>query len=200
MLLYGGSGHAKVIIDCLLANHISIHGIFDDNPDLYQLLQFPVLGLYQATYLPQEPLIIAIGNNSIRKKIASLIKHAFGKVIHPSAIVSRFAQIGAGTVVFHNSVVQASANIGNHCIINTTASVDHDCIVEDFVHISPHATLSGNVVIGEGTHIGAGATIIPGVTVGKWCVIGAGAVVIKHIPDYATAVGVPANIIKIRPL
>lgn len=200
MLLYGGSGHAKVVIDCLLANQIQIHGIFDDNPDLHQLLHFPVSGIYQSNFLPQEPLIIAIGNNAIRKKIASLIRHNFGKVIHPSAITSPFAQIQEGTVVFHNSVVQASTSIGKHCIINTGASVDHDCIIEDFVHISPHATLSGNVTVGEGTHIGAGAIIIPGVTVGKWCIIGAGSVVIKDIPDFATAVGVPSKIIKIKPL
>lgn len=200
MLLYGGSGHAKVVIDCLLANQIPVHAIFDDNRDLHSLLQFPVAGQYQAGFLPEEPLIIAIGNNTIRKKIASLIKHRFGKAIHPSAVVSPFAQVEEGTVVFQNSVIQASARIGKHCIINTAASVDHDSIVEDFVHISPHATLSGNVTVGEGTHVGAGATIIPGVTIGKWCVIGAGAVVITNIPDYATTVGVPAKIIKIRPL
>lgn len=108
--------------------------------------------------------------------------------------------MGEGTVVFHHAVIQASAIIGRHCIVNTSSSTDHDCTLEDFVHISPHATLSGNVMVGEGTHIGAGATVIPGITVGKWCVIGAGAVVTEDIPDYATAVGVPARIIKIKPL
>jgi sugar O-acyltransferase (sialic acid O-acetyltransferase NeuD family) len=199
MLLYGGSGHAKVIIDCLLANNIDIHGIFDDNPALTSLLNFPVIGYYTKDYLPSEELIISIGNNRIRQKVAQTLSHPFGKVIHPSALLSTFATLGEGTVLIHRSVVQAGTRIGRHGIINTSASIDHDCIIEDFVHISPNTTLSGHVTVGEGTHIGAGATIIQGISIGKWSTIGAGAVVIKNIPDYATAVGVPARVIKIKP-
>lgn len=199
MLLYGGSGHAKVVIDCLLANGMAVHGIFDDNPDLRTLLNFPVVGSYHKEYLPKEELIISIGNNRIRQKVAQSISHPLGKIIHPSALFSTFATVSGGTVVFHNCVVQAGAAIGKHCIINTAASVDHDCMIADFVHISPNATLSGNVKVGEGTHVGAGVTIIQGITIGKWCTIGAGAVVIRDVPDYATVVGIPAKVIKIKP-
>lgn len=199
MLLYGGSGHAKVIIDCLLANGLPVQGIFDDNRALVSLLHFPVIGPYEKDYLPLEELIVSIGNNVIRKKAAQNIRHIFGKVVHPTALLSTFASVKEGTVVFHYSVIQAGAIIGKHCIINTSASIDHDCELEDFVHISPNATLSGNVKVGEGTHIGAGATVIQGITIGKWCTIGAGAVVIRNVPDYATVVGVPAKIIKIKP-
>jgi acetyltransferase EpsM len=199
MLLYGASGHAKVVIDCLLANGLPVYGIFDDNPALASLLSFPVTGAYKTDYMPLEELIISIGNNRIRQKVAQTIGHAYGKVIHPTALLSTFASVGEGTVVFHNSVIQAGAAIGRHCIINTSASIDHDCALADFVHVSPNATLSGNVRVGEGTHIGAGATIIQGVTIGKWCTIGAGAVVIRNVPDNATAVGVPARVIKRKP-
>jgi acetyltransferase EpsM len=174
-----------------------VHGIFDDNPALTSLLNFPVVGSYNPSHFPSETIIISIGNNRIRQKVAFSIKHPYGKVIHPSALLSAFASVGEGTVVFHNSVVQAGTIIGKHCIINTSASVDHDCVIADFVHISPNATLSGNVKAGEGSHVGAGATVIQGITIGKWCTIGAGAVVIKDVPDYATVVGVPAKVIKL---
>lgn len=199
MLLYGGSGHAKVVIDCLLANNLPVQGIFDDNPDLTSLLNVPVIGSYKQAHLPLEELIISIGNNAIRKKVAQSISHPFGKVIHPSALLSTFAVVEDGSVIFQNSVIQAGTCIGRHCIINTSASVDHDCLMEDYVHVSPNATLSGNVKVGEGTHIGVGATIIQGITIGKWCTVGAGAVVIRDVPDYATVVGVPAKVIKIKP-
>lgn len=52
------------------------------------------------------------------------------------------------------------------------------------------------VQIGEGTFIGKDCMILSGVTIGKHCVIGANAVVTKDIPDYATAVGSPARVIK----
>ncbi len=198
MLLYGGSGHAKVIIDCMYAMGKEVHGIFDDNPALKALLDVNVVGTYQSSFLPEVPLVIAIGNNQIRQKVAQVIQHSFGLVHHPSALISTFARVEVGTVVFHNAIVQAGAVVGKHCIINTAASVDHDCELGDFVHISPNAALCGNVKVGEGTHIGTGASVIPGVKIGKWCTIGAGAVVIKDIPDYAVAVGVPARIIKTK--
>jgi sugar O-acyltransferase (sialic acid O-acetyltransferase NeuD family) len=194
MLLIGGSGHAKVIMDCLEEG--SVKAIFDDNKELHQLKNVNVIHGYDPNHLQQEALIISVGNNGARKKIAEKVKHRFGKAIHPSVIISRSANIGEGTVVLHGSIIQADAQIGKHCIINTAATVDHDCKLGDYVHISPNASIAGTVSIGEGTWIGAGATVINNIKIGKWCVIGAGAVVIKDIPDYSMAVGVPAKVIK----
>jgi sugar O-acyltransferase (sialic acid O-acetyltransferase NeuD family) len=196
VILYGGSGHAKVVLDCLEAQGGLVQGIFDDNPDLKELLGVPVVGQYRPHLFPDQPLIIAIGNNRIRQRVAEVIRHGFGTAVHPSAQVSRYATAGEGSVVFHNAVVQAGAIVGRHCIINTAASVDHDSRLEDFVHISPNAALCGSVEVGEGTQIGTGASVIPGVRIGKWCVIGAGAVVTSDIPDFSVAVGVPARVIK----
>lgn len=196
MILYGGSGHAKVILDCIEARGGVVRGIFDANSDLKELLGVPVLGPYYPGSLPDELLIVAIGNNRIRHRVAATVQHGFGTVVHPSALVSRHATVGEGSVVFHLAVVQSGATVGKHCIINTAAVVDHDCRLGDFVHVSPNAALSGNVGVGEGTHIGTGASVIPGIRIGKWCVIGAGAVVVRDVPDYSVAVGVPASVIK----
>ncbi|MCU0354407.1 MAG: acetyltransferase [Cytophagales bacterium] len=199
MLLYGGSGHAKVVLDCLQAQRVVVTGIFDDNPNLKQLLHVPVIGAYRAETRADEPLVIAIGDNGIRRRVAGLVRHSFGRAVHPSALVSGLeTQVGVGTVIFHQAVVQASTKIGNHCIVNTAAVVEHDCTVADFVHVSPHATLCGGVTVGEGTHIGAGATVIPGIRIGRWCVVGAGSVVVRDLPDLAVAVGVPAKVIRER--
>lgn len=192
MYLYGASGHAMVIMDILKANGISIEGLVDDNPERKDLLGYPVFhGKNDAS-----PLIISIGNNKVRKKIAKNYSAEFGTAIHPSAIVSEYAQIGDGTVVMQGAIIQTCAKVGKHCIINTGASVDHECLIGDYVHISPHATLCGNVHVGEGTWIGAGTTVIQGVKIGKWCMIGAGSVVTKDIPDGVLAVGNRCKIIK----
>lgn len=192
MYLYGASGHAMVIMDILKSNGISIEGLVDDNPERNELLGYPVFhGKTDAS-----PLIISIGNNKIRKKIAESYSAEFGTAVHPSAIVSEYAQIGEGTVVMQGAIIQTCAKVGKHCIINTGASVDHECQIDDYVHISPHATLCGNVHVGEGTWIGAGTTVIQGVKIGKWCMIGAGSVVTKDIPDGVLAVGNRCKIIK----
>ena len=196
IILYGASGHAKVISSIIEAMNRFVDTIFDDNEKITYLNQYRVVTGYEKNYNPNIPIIISIGDNKIRKKISEKISHSFTILIHPSSIIDKKVIIESGSVVFHNAIVQRDSIVGKHCIINTNASIDHDCIIEDFVHLSPSATLCGNVKVGEGTHIGAGATIIPNIKVGKWCIIGAGAVITKDVPDYSLVVGVPGKIIK----
>lgn len=197
MLIYGASGHAKVIID-IINSHSGkerIKFIFDDDPMIGSLIGYSVEHSWNKE-LEKEPAIIAIGNNHTRKKVAASLEHFHSALVHSKAIISQRKSIGQGTVVMAAAVINSDVKIGNHCIINTSAILEHDVEVHDYAHISPGATVTGNVVIGEGAHIGAGATIIPGISVGKWATVGAGAVVIEDVPDYAVAVGNPGRIIK----
>jgi sugar O-acyltransferase (sialic acid O-acetyltransferase NeuD family) len=194
MYLYGASGHAKVIMDSLLSQGINIEGCIDDNPELVDLMGYPIMHQWQG----QSPIIISIGINRTRRMVVQRLISAakemnrpliFGQVMHSSAIISPSATIGEGTVVMQGAIVQTCSQIGVHCILNTGSSIDHECVIGDYVHISPHATLCGNVSIGEGTWVGAGSTVIQGVHIGRWCMIGAGSVVSKDIPDGYLAVG-----------
>jgi acetyltransferase EpsM len=195
--IYGASGHGKVILDCLMASEIKVSGFIDDDQSKTSIVGYPVKS-HSSIDPIKDQVIIGIGNNKTRKRLSEINNFRYLKVIHPSALLSNFAEIGEGSVVFHHSVIQTGTKIGTHCIINTSASIDHDCIVEDFAHISPKVTLCGNVKVGEGTHVGAGAIVIPGIKIGKWATIGAGAVIIKDVPDYAVVVGNPGRIIRIN--
>jgi sugar O-acyltransferase (sialic acid O-acetyltransferase NeuD family) len=187
--LYGAGGHAKVIVDILKSQKIQILGVFDDNPDVKECMGIPVVN-----HNVQFPLIISIGNNQIRKNIADRLPGVFyTQAIADSAIVSKSANIGIGSVIMQGGIIQSSVKIGKHCIINTKASIDHDCIIHDYVHIAPGVVLCGNVEIGEGSFIGAGTTVIQGTKIGKWSVIGAGSVVVKDIPDNVLAYGNPCK-------
>lgn len=196
LTLYGASGHAKVIIDILHENHVTIDCIIDDNPKFDQILGLPVLKTTEVDSSKLTNVIIAIGNNRIRKLLSQRLFVFFPTAIHPTAVVSKFASLGVGTVVMAGSLINPDSHIGAHCIINTGSVVEHDCVIGDFVHISPGVSLAGNVNVGEGAHVGIGATIIQGISVGKWSVIGAGAVIIHDVPDYAVVVGIPGKIIK----
>ena len=83
MYLYGASGHAKVIIDILRANNEKLEALFDDNEAVHSLLNYPVLRSSEV----RGPLIISIGNNGIRRKIAESLHVTFGNAFHPSAII-----------------------------------------------------------------------------------------------------------------
>jgi acetyltransferase EpsM len=202
MYLYGAGGHAKVVADILTSRGVRVAGVFDDNPphaklrimevrDGVQLLggAFPKL---------DAPMIITVGHNGRRAELAALLDVTFGTAIHPSAIIEAGVPIGVGSMILHGSILQAGARVGRHVLINTAASIDHDNLLGDFVHVSPHATLCGHVEVGEGTHIGAAAVVIPQVKIGRWCTIGAGAVILRDVPDYATVVGNPGRVIKIK--
>lgn len=198
MYLFGASGHAKVIIDSLKASGKKISGLFDDNPNVKELLEYHVSGPFDEDRLGDNELIISVGLNHIRKKIVEKLPENihYGNAIHPSAIISPYASLGVGTVVMQGAIIQSSVFIGNHCIINTTSSVDHDCIIENYVHISPSATLCGAVSVGEGSQVGAGAVVIPGIKIGKWSLVAAGAVVLKDVPDNVLVLGNPARVVK----
>jgi len=197
MHIIGAGGHAKVIIDILLASNEEIKGLWDENPTIKAVLNQSVVGNFAAIKASNaQPVIIAIGNNLIRKKIAEELTVKFGIAIHPKSAISLSSRLGDGTVVMANASINADVHIGKHVIINTNASIDHDCEIGDFVHLSPQVGLGGNVHVGEGTHVGIGASVKQGIKIGKWATIGAGAVVIRDIPDYAVAVGNPTKVIK----
>lgn len=197
IVLYGASGHCKVVIDILQCNHQIIESVVDDAPKL-NILGLPILSSKEFTFSHDHNVILSIGNNKVRKNLATQLKVTFVKAIHPHAIISKHALISEGTVVMAGAIVNPGATIGRHCIINTGAVVEHDCKIGDYAHISPNAALAGGVVVGEGTQIGIGSSIIQGIKIGKWAIIGAGAVIIKDIPDYAVVVGNPGIVIKIN--
>ncbi|MBE6942625.1 MAG: acetyltransferase [Ruminococcaceae bacterium] len=197
-ILIGGSGHAKVVIDCIRASGGEVAGILDDGIEAgAKVMEVPVLGK-TAEYesYNAHKFVIAIGNNAVRAKIAQRMDVGWGTVIHPSAVISPYAEIGAGTVVMPGAVINAGAVVGNHCIINTGAVVEHDNRLGDYVHISPKAALGGTVSVGEGTHVGIGACVRNNIEICSGCTIGAGAAVVKNISEPGVYVGVPARKIK----
>jgi len=197
VIIIGGGGHAKVLIDCIeTQNKFEIISVLDDDPDLHEILNYKVLRRTESKFQNNVKIILGIGNNTTRKRIAEELSAEYVTSVHPSAVISKYAKIGKGTVIFAGAFVNAGAVVGDHCIINTGAIIEHDCVIEDYVHISPNAALSGGVKIGTATHVGIGANVIQNVTIGSNVNIGSGAVVISDIPDNCTAVGIPAKPIK----
>jgi sugar O-acyltransferase (sialic acid O-acetyltransferase NeuD family) len=196
--IYGASGHGTVIFDILKSSGVTNITFVDDNPDAGSKHGVNLISPDQAQFNEKSDVIVAIGNNEIRKRIVKSLKVKFVNAVHKKAIVSDFAILGAGICVMAGSIINPNSQIGDHTIINTAAVIDHDCILAAFVHISPNATLCGGVKIGHATHVGAGAVVIPGIRIGSNCIIGAGSVVIKDVPDNSTVVGNPGRVIKVK--
>ena len=203
IVLIGNGGHSKVIQDLILVgNHFQLFAILDDQfKEITSngIIYAPVSYITSLAKSYEFKLVIAIGNNTTRKKLVSELEiphKQYATLIHPTAIISSSVKLGQGTVVMPNVVINADTVIGNHVIINSSSVIEHDNSINDFAHIGPNATLTGSVTVGEGTQIGAAASVIPNAKIGSWCTIGAGSTVINHIPSYSKAVGGPAKVIE----
>jgi len=192
VILYGAGGHGKVVYSLLKDQGEPVIAVIDDNPMVKEFMGHKVS--HEINSLSEnESMIIAVGDNRTRRKIANQFSFGrFGVVIHSYAVRDGSSKIGEGTIVMPLAVINSDSNLGKHCIINTAAIIEHDCQIDDFVHVAPNATICGDCTIGEGTLIGAGATVIPGIKIGEWCTIGAGTVVIRDVPDGKKVVGNPS--------
>lgn len=201
LAILGASGHGKVVADCAELCGWSSISFFDDAwPDKTSNGAWSIAGDSRSLLrrLSEfDGVLVAIGNNQIRSaKLQELVEGGarVPVLIHPSAVVSRYVEIGAGSVLFAGAVVNVDCHIGTGAIINTAASIDHDCRLGNAVHISPGARLAGGVRVGDRSWVGIGASVKQLVEIGADVTVGAGAAVISNIPDDCLAIGVPARI------
>lgn len=179
-----------------------IMGFIDENEDNIgkELNGYKVLGNLE--YLNKQEkahVVIAIGTGEIREKISNNIKnHEFPILVHPSVIISKFVNIGEGTIICAGSIVTTNIDIENHVIINLDCTVGHDVYLRNYTTILPSVNISGNVIIGEKTMVGTGSAIIQGLNIGDNTIIGAGTVVVRNIPSNCVAVGNPAKPIRLK--
>lgn len=200
LTIIGASGHGKVVADIARLKGYSEIVFLDDAPGLSEVSGYPVLGRVSAyPDRMQDDFIVAIGDAATRRRIQEELAGAGAKLVtlmHPSAVVAKDVEMGAGSVVMAGAVVNPSVKIGRGCIVNTCASIDHDCNIDDFVHISVGAHLAGAVSVGGGTWIGIGAVVNNNISICSDCMIGAGAVVVDDTDMPGVYVGVPAKLKK----
>ena len=204
VIVVGAGGHAKVVVDALLAVHTALIGITDANHARKgdRLMGITVLGNDDvlADYPPNAvDLVLGIGSvrvSAARQRIFEQFKMAgyqFRTFVHPSAFVSREAALGEGCQVMAGAVIQAGANLGANVLVNTHVSIDHDCRIGDHVHLGPGSVLCASVNLGAGSHVGGGSTIIQGIQLGRDVQVGAGALIIRDCNDRTCHIGVPGK-------
>ena len=196
LLIFGGGGHAKAIMDMVKQiGSYAIAGIVDDDQRLAgkQVLGIPVLGTRVLLPVLVEQGVKLAANGvggiidiTVRVGIFELLESAgftFPALIHPRATVEPSSKVGDGVQVFANAYVGSEAVLHAKCMVNTNAVVSHDCEIGAYTHIAPGALLAGHVHVGERTLIGMGVTTTIGVKIGSGVRIGNGAIVLADVPD-----------------
>lgn len=204
LILVGGGGHAKIILDSMDRSRYEVIGILDAFLSVgTKISGIPVLGgdamaedLYKNGV--HDAIITTVGNGELFRKLIAKYKGVgffIPGIMHPKSHVSESASLGEGVSLLVNSCVNTEANIGAYVTINSNAVVEHECIVGEGTHIAPCSVLLGGCRVGKYCLIGAGSVVLPQIRVGDNCIVGAGSIVTKDLPDGAMAYGNPARII-----
>jgi sugar O-acyltransferase (sialic acid O-acetyltransferase NeuD family) len=205
LVLWGASGHAKVLAECAHRLGYRVVALFDNDPTASSPLKGVTLHTgwegfqsWRRSQAGPVSFLVAIGGQkgADRLEIHNRLEREGLipiSIVHPTAYVAANAAIGNGSQVLANAAVGAEARLGRQTIVNTGASVDHECVLGDGVHIAPGATLAGCVSVGDRTLVGAGAVVLPRVRIGRDAIVGAGSVVLRDVLDGTTVAGNPAR-------
>lgn len=120
----------------------------------------------------------------LARLVSQVSRHFTGVEIHPGA------KIGRRLVIDH----------GMGIVIGETAQIGDDCLIYHGVTLGGTGKDQGkrHPTIGNGVLISAGAKVLGPFKVGDGARIAANAVVLKEIPPGATAVGVPAQVVRLN--
>ena len=206
LILIGGGGHCKSVIDVAESAGYNILGILDMPEDIGKsVLDYKVIGTDDdiPQYADKAEFVITVGfikSPAIRMRLYDKVREAGGKpatIVASTAHVSRYASLGEGTVVMHQAIVNAGARIGENCIINTFCNIEHDAVIGDQCHISTGAMVNGDCKVGKMCFIGSQSVLANGISICDDVIVGAGSLVRKSILKPGIYSGNPA-ILKIK--
>lgn len=205
VILWGGTGQARVLREALAYADFQVVAIFDNQPIPSPFPDVPIhfrregfhAWLASRTATTALHACVAIGGSRGSDRLSLLQwlqQHGVQPltVIHPRAFVAADAHIGDGAQILAMSAICSNVTLGRAVIVNTSASVDHDCVIGDGAHIGPGANLAGAVHVEEYAFIGAGAVVLPQLKIGRSAIVGAGAVVIRDVAADEIVAGNPA--------
>ena len=204
-IVVGTGSHSKPVISLLRRSFkYNIKGLFDTSKDFNKnekIMDVPVIGclnqLDKNSFYQDHSFFIAVGDNSIRKKIFDFLNKQELKLpnlIDPTAYIDVSSSLGKANIFFYNSFLGPLVKIGSNNIINTSSIIEHDSTIKSHCHFAPKSLICGNCLIEDLCFIGANATVINNLSISSNNIVGAGSTVIRNITEsFSTHVGSPAN-------
>ncbi|PHQ90965.1 MAG: hypothetical protein COB42_04165 [Sulfurimonas sp.] len=138
--IYGTGPHALKIYNSLMLLDYKVCGFIDDNIDAKSPVKQHKVFVFESLNFKenQKNIIIAIGNNRIRKKVFDKLKIEgwnIDTIIHPSAIIAEQTIIGTGIFIAAGVIVESNVIIEDGTIIDIGVIIDHNCYIENFLHL-----------------------------------------------------------------
>lgn len=205
-----GVGHNTIVYaDLVEACGYKVAGLYHYNDERIgeNIHGIPIVdsnaNLFKKGSLEGMNFAISVGDNKIRANLANEIRDRGGNIptlIHPTAVVSKYATIAKGVVIHANSVVQADATIEQDSVVSYNVSVTHTTHIGQACYLASAAQIGAYINIGNNTLIGQAAVIVSGKLkyIGSNSIVGAGSVVISNVEPNAIVAGNPARFIRIN--
>lgn len=165
---------------------------------------FDILGSFEDLFqsdIEGKKFVLTMGDMSIKKSISDRILNSGGilpSLIHPSSIISRFANISDnGVLIASQCEVHSDAIIKEGCVLWPNVTIEHNSTLSSYTFCGPKAYIGAYTNVGYQAFIGQCSVIISGkaVSIGDHAVIGAAAVVTKPVLENTTVLGNPARIL-----
>lgn len=176
----------------------NILGFLDDNPNALLGIKcdYKIIGSIK-DYQPKdnEYLACALAFPNVKKQIVTTLKEKgskFATIIHPTALINKYAEIGEGVIITPRSNVNANAKVGDFVSI-LGSGIGHDAIIGDFSTLSGRCSINGHVQIGEKVYVACGVSIAPSKRIGDRAKVGIGSVVISNVKSDTIVFGNPAK-------
>jgi UDP-perosamine 4-acetyltransferase len=201
VVLIGGGGHCRIVIDNLRRHGTEMVGILDDEPSMTakDVMGVNVIGRISALPMYRDRVdyaVIGVTDPRTRQLIDKRCTETGVETVgfvHPDAVISPTARVSSKAQVCAGAIVNPEAEVRDHAIVNTGGIVEHECVVGRYAHIAPGVRLLGRVEIGDLCLIGAAATVLQNLRVGSRSIVGAGALVLTDVEEDAKYMGLPAK-------
>lgn len=209
LIIIGGHGNGSVVQSTVedinaAGKQWDLLGFVNDG-ELPEVNGYPVLGAINKeliapllsdpdTFFIYTLISVKLNYRSISKLLDLKIPiNRFATIIHPTAVVSNYAQIGHGVSIQPFVSVGPNAVIGNHVQVFAQALVGHGAWLGDYSYVANNACVGAKVKLHEGAYLGTNATTLESISLGAWSVTGMGSVVLKDVPDYTKVAGNPTR-------
>ena len=162
VIVIGGGGHSRVLINILRGYDVQIIGVTDKNTETTTSNGVKVIGNDEVIFqYPKDEIKLVNGvgflpGDTRRMSISEVMDrkgYEFMTVIDPAACIAKDVQLGQGSQIMAGVVLQTGVSIGRSTVVNTGSTVDHDCSIGTDSWISPGVTLCGNVTVGENVFV-----------------------------------------------
>lgn len=203
LIIIGAGGYgrevAQLVADCNRQKpRWNILGFLDPNPDALRGTKcpYPILGADQDwTPTENQEFVVAVADPAKKERIATEFSARgarFATIVHPTAIVSGWIEIGLGTVIYQYASLTVDVKIGRFCTIQSSG-IGHDVTVGDYSTISGSCNLLGHVTLGKRVFLGTHCSIVPGTVVEDDAYVGVGSVVLRRVRAGTKVYGNPAR-------